>query len=98
PAPPAELDRRGRQRPVHRRGRGRGAGTESSLGNGNHHQGDEEPGPVASSIRRCDARDAASMLAFRSVASALVTRQATFALLTISRNRWSWALRFRQAM
>jgi hypothetical protein len=28
----------------------------------------------------------------------LVTRQATFALLTISRNRRSWALRFRQAM
>jgi transcriptional regulator with XRE-family HTH domain len=28
----------------------------------------------------------------------LVPRQATFALLTISRNRRSWALRFRQAM
>ena len=33
-----------------------------------------------------------------SVLSVLVTRQATFALLTISRNRRSWALRFRQAM
>ena len=28
----------------------------------------------------------------------LVARQATFALLTISRNRRLWALRFRQAM
>ena len=28
----------------------------------------------------------------------LVTRQATFALSTILRNRRSWALRFRQAM
>jgi transposase len=31
-------------------------------------------------------------------AAALVTRQATFALSTIVRNRRSWALRFRQAM
>jgi hypothetical protein len=31
-----------------------GAGAEPALGDGHDHQGDEEPGPVASSTRRCD--------------------------------------------
>jgi hypothetical protein len=53
PAPAAELDGRGWQRPLGRRGRGRGAGAEPSLGDGDHDQGVAQHEPVASSTRRC---------------------------------------------
>jgi hypothetical protein len=43
-------------------------------------------------------RDAGIVRSQPGLGVVLVTRQATFALLTISRNRRSWALRFRQAM
>jgi hypothetical protein len=42
PAPAAELDRRGRQRPLDRGGRGPGAGAEPALGAGGHDQGDAQ--------------------------------------------------------
>ncbi len=41
-APAAELDGRGRQRPVDRGGPGRGAGAKPAVGDGDHDQGDEE--------------------------------------------------------
>jgi hypothetical protein len=45
----AHLDCRGWQRPPDGRGRGRGTGPEPAVGDSNHDQGDEEPGPVGRS-------------------------------------------------
>jgi Single-strand binding protein family len=41
PAPAANLDRRGRQRPIHRRGRGRRAGTKPAVGDRHTKPGDQ---------------------------------------------------------
>ena len=49
PAPAAELDRTGLERPVGGRGRGRGARAKPAVGDGGRDQDDEEPEPVASS-------------------------------------------------
>jgi hypothetical protein len=82
PTSAAELDRRGRQRPVHRRGAGRGAGTKPAVGDGDDDPGDAKLGPVASSTSDATVRDAgwrsSSMPAFRSVVSVLVSLVRSF--------------------
>ena len=74
--PAAELDRRGRQRPIHCRGAGRGAGTEPAVGVGDHDQDDEQqPGAAASWTSAVGERNAGGEAACqRSAPSLLILR------------------------